>query len=364
MQFQCNICGAANEFQPGGFERDDSSCTACGSSVRLRALLDALTMEIFGIHLTLADIPPLKAIRGIGLSDEDECGRLLGQRFDYRNTYYHTGPRFDIAAPPVERGIYDFILAGDVFEHVAPPVEDALANACALLKPHGFLALTVPYSVEETTREHFAELHDFSLVNAGGHVALVNRTRSGEWQVFENLVFHGGHGSVLELREFSEKDLLKKLADAGFGRVRMAAEEYPAFGIAHREAWSLPVIAGKEPFHLEPDGMAELMRQHATLKDIKGKLAAELKRLEGEYAARTAWALDLDARLTRLQGEFDERTRWALALDRELEAEVERRVAEAARLNEELNQERFRVALWGASRWSRLGRALGLGPKV
>jgi SAM-dependent methyltransferase len=363
VQFQCNICQAANEFQPAGFERDDASCAKCGSTVRLRALLHALSVEIFGMPLALADFPTMKSIRGLGMADQMECASLLESRFDYRNTFYHEAPRFDVSQPPEEGELFDFILAGDIFEHVAPPVEQSLANACALLKPHGFLAMTVPYSLDETTLEHFAELHESSVATVGGHQVLVNRTPAGVWQVFENLVFHGGHGSTLELRMFGEADLRRKLGDAGFGRVEFAATDYPPFGIAYSELWSLPLIAAKEPFRLSRDGVAELMRQHFLLREVK----QQLKRLEGEYEDRTRWALELDAQvkrlegeLERLQGEYEDRTRWALGLDEE----VDRKAAETALLYEELNQQRFRLALWEASRWTHLGRALGLGPKL
>jgi DNA-binding transcriptional MerR regulator len=99
------------------------------------------------------------------------------------------------------------------------------------------------------------------------------------------------------------------------------------------------VIAAKEPFHLSRDGMAELMRQHVFLKELKEALEAERKRLEGAFEDRTQWAMELDA-------------------------EVKRRAAETARLYDELNQEKYRLALWEASRWTHLGRALGLGPKL
>jgi SAM-dependent methyltransferase len=335
MQFQCNICDAVNEVRAEGFGRDDASCSGCSSTVRLRALLHALSMEIFGIPLALSRFPPMKSIRGLGMADQLECAALLESRFDYRNTYYHDAPRFDISEPPAERGIFDFILAGDIFEHVLPPARQSLANACALLKPHGFLAMTVPYSPQGTTREHFPELHESGLATVGGRLALVNRTRAGEWQVFDNLVFHGGHGSTLELRLFSERDLREELAAAGFADVRFAADPYPPFGIVHRESWSLPVIAAKEPFRLSRGGVADLARQ-------------------------LVHKLELEAELVRLQGEFEERTRWAMELD----AELRRRAAEAPGLYENLNQARFRVALLEASRWTRLGRALGLGPKL
>jgi hypothetical protein len=68
----------------------------------------------------------------------------------------------------------------------------------------------------------------------------------------------------------------------------------------------------------------------------------------------------LGAQLKCLQGEIEDRTQWAIALDEE----VKRRVAEVARLHDELNQEKFRSASWEVSRWIHLGRALGLGPKL
>jgi SAM-dependent methyltransferase len=335
MQFRCNICDAANELQPEGFGRDDASCGKCRSTVRLRGLLHALRMEIFGIPLALSEFPEMKSIRGMGMADQMECASLLESRFDYRNTHYHSAPQFDISAPPAERGIFDFILAGDIFEHVLPPARQSLANACALLKPHGFLAMTVPYSPEGTTREHFPELHESGLATVGGRLALVNRTRTGEWQVFDDVVLHGGHGSTVELRLFAERDLRADLASAGFRDVRFASDAYPPFGIAYRESWSLPLIAAKEPFILSRDGVAELARQLVHQREME----AELK---------------------RFQGEFEERTQWAM----ELNAELKRREAAAPGLYEDLNQARFRLAFWEASRWTRLGRALGFGPKL
>lgn len=327
MPFHCNICGAPNESQPEGFERDSASCGKCGSTVRMRSLLHLLSLEIFGLPLALPDFPTLKSVRGLGISDQPECASLLASSFDYRNTFYHQAPRFDITHPADEPGTYDFILAGDIFEHVAPPVEQSFANVCALLKPNGFLAMSVPYSLEETTREHFADLHEFGLVTAAGHLALVNRTRAGEWQVFDNLVFHGGPGSVLELRVFCESDLRSKLSSAGFVRLEFATAPYPPFGIVPRESWSLPLIAAKEPFHLSRDGMVEMTRHYGHLK----------------Y---------LESELHRLQGEFEERTRWALELD-----------AEVQHLRSELGRTKPLLAAWEQSRWVNLGRALGLGPK-
>ena len=287
--------------------------------------MNALVLELFGSPQALPDLPVMKSIRGVGTSDNPGCAAILETRFDYRNTFYHQEPRLDVSKPPPETGTCDFVICSDVLEHVSPPVGPSFSNLRALLKPHGFLAMTVPYSLEESTREHFPEIHEFSLVTAGERLALVNRTRGGEWQVFDNLVFHGGRGATLEMRLFSERDLRRHLADAGFSRVEFAVEEYPPFGIVHRGPWGLPLIAGNDPFRLSRAAVTELIERYAGL-----------------------------------QAECAERTDWALQLDREAKVQS----AEMARLAEELNSARFRNASWEASRWIHLGRALGLGPKV
>ena len=78
----------------------------------------------------------------------------FGYKFDYHNTFYHQEPRLDVtrAGSDEDHGAYDFILAGEIFEHVPPSVDDTLTNVRSLLKPDGFLVLTVPYSTEATTR--------------------------------------------------------------------------------------------------------------------------------------------------------------------------------------------------------------------
>jgi hypothetical protein len=183
--------------------------------------MHALSIQLFGVPVALADFPVLKSIRGLGFSDERVCAAILAAKFDYRNTFYHQEPRFDVTKPPSnESGVYDFILAGEILEHVPPPLQNAFGGIFALLKPGGFLAMTVPYSTDATTREHFPEMQNYKLVWVGDHLALVNRTQAGKWQVFEDVVFHGGDGSTLEIRLFSESDLRENLSAAGFKRIQ------------------------------------------------------------------------------------------------------------------------------------------------
>src|SRR6476661_4452996 len=178
VSFLCNICGRNNTIEV--LEQENSSCSGCGSNVRLRSLVYLLSRELFGDGFILPDFPRLPAIKGLGLSDQASYAVPLAEKFDYTNTYYDREPRLDITESHPDRyGTYDFILSSDVFEHIAPPVERAFDEACKLLKPHGILCLSVPFSLQESTAERFPELHEFAVVSLSGSPVLINRTREG-----------------------------------------------------------------------------------------------------------------------------------------------------------------------------------------
>lgn len=124
-----------------------------------------------------------------------------------------------------------------------PPVARAFKNARRLLKPGGKFIFTVPFSLEPDTREHFPDLHDWSLAETDGTWTPTNRTRDGREERFSDLVFHGGPGSALEMRVFSRAALEREFRDAGFARVRVANEPYLPFGIHWPEPWSVPMAA-------------------------------------------------------------------------------------------------------------------------
>src|ERR1039458_3052445 len=88
--FTCNICGAYNEVER--FASEPATC-ACGSNVRLRALIHLLSLELFGRSLPLHGFPQMKAIRGLGMRDKDCYNGLLAEKFDYTNTFYDREPR-------------------------------------------------------------------------------------------------------------------------------------------------------------------------------------------------------------------------------------------------------------------------------
>jgi SAM-dependent methyltransferase len=245
VTFRCNVCGVPNTCARTAIQREVPSCAGCGSTLRVRAVVGLLSRELFGRALAIDDFPRRKDIRGIGLSDWEEYARRLAARLDYTNTYYHREPRLDIAEVPESlAGRYDFLIASDVFEHVAPPVSRAFQGARRLLKPGGLLILTVPYAIEVShTREHFPTLHQWSLRQEADGWVLENRRPDGTEERFTDLVFHGGAGTTLEMRLFSEASLLAELREAGFDDVRVAADPMPGIGVTWPVSWSLPVVA-------------------------------------------------------------------------------------------------------------------------
>ena len=281
-----------------------------------------LSREVFGIELALPEFPVMKSVQGIGMSDSPELAARLAEKFDYTNTFYHQAPFFDVTKPnPGDEGRYDFILSSEVMEHIPPPVERGFEMLCRLLQPDGLLLLTTPYTIDGKTKEHFPDLHEYALASPGGHTVLVNRRKDGTIETFDNLMFHGGPGSTLEMRVFAEESLREVLAGAGFREIHIASENSPAFGVDHVETWSLPIAARKGKF-VAP--AAELLREYRDVCRRANRVERDLAILQAEYdrfigfhdaaheemkrdlAARTKWAETMEKNL-------EERTRWALS---------------------------------------------------
>lgn len=244
LKYQCNICGRSCETSVVDLGRETPSCE-CGSTVRSRSIVHLLSKELFGSSLALPDFPVRPDLHGWGMSDGGYAD-LLSKKVGYINTFYHQEPFFDITAPLDDKaeGTLDFLISTEVLEHVALPVSLAFENARRLLKPTGVFILTVPYTLEPETLEHFPELHKYDLIKKKGHdFVLRNITRDGREQTFENLVFHGGLGETLEMRVFSQNSLLAELKQAGFETVRICSEPCWEFGIYWQDSWSLPLIA-------------------------------------------------------------------------------------------------------------------------
>jgi hypothetical protein len=228
-----------------------------------------LSRALFGRDLPLSSFPRLKSLRGLGISDSDVYSTGLEEIFSYTNTFYHREPHFDLMKPDeTEFGKYDFVVCSEVLEHARGPVDRAFKTLSQLLKPSGLLILTVPYSVECGTVEHFPELFQAGLVTLDGKTVLVNRSKDGGYQVFDKLVFHSGNGATLEMRIFDEADIRAKLADAGFTSVRIEAAGSQEFGVALAGPCSLPMIVSHSPFSLSLSAIGEVVDQLVAVRSM------------------------------------------------------------------------------------------------
>jgi hypothetical protein len=156
------------------------------------------------------------------------------------------------------------------------------------MKPHGFLCATVPFATEGQTREHYPELHEYATVNLGGRPVLLNRKTDGTFEIHEALVFHGGIGATLEMREFSQAGLVEKIHQAGFRGVIFGSESVPLYGIFPEGNFSIPLIARKEPFLLSDGDRPvddDLLRQ-LKIAVLRSKVADLESKLRGVAESR------------------------------------------------------------------------------
>gem|GEM_PF-415903 len=247
LPYACNICGTANEAALGTLDRESPSCRRCGSTVRLRSMIDLLSRALFGSSLPISRFPHGTDKCGIGVSDAPIYASRLARKLAYVNTFYHQQPRLDICVPdPGLQGSCDFVIATDVLEHVVPPVDLAFKGVFSLLRDAGVFVGSVPYSLkDEPTIEHYPQLHEFRISSESGTQRLYNRRRDGIEETFDQLVFHGGEGATLEMRLFSRTSLMAQLEAAGFTRVEFCDQDVYEWGIVWLHPWSLPFVAFK-----------------------------------------------------------------------------------------------------------------------
>lgn len=245
LAFACNLCGRTGALDLSGLQREERTCLGCGSTLRQRSLIAALSRKLFdGQSMPLPEWPPVQHLDARGISDSELIDRALSQRMRYRNTYIHREPILDLCSPAEgDVASCDILICSDVLEHVAPPLERAFAGMRRIVRPGGFALITVPCSAQKDTTEHFPNLHEYRIIERNGKRVLANLTADSRYEVFEELVFHGGPGETLEMRRLALPDLERHLNAAGFSRVEICAQ--PAFehGVYWHEPYSVPIIA-------------------------------------------------------------------------------------------------------------------------
>lgn len=222
IRFTCNICGSTSENETNRFHRELPDCHYCGSTPRFRGLALALCESLFGRPVLLIDAINAKNLHGLGMSDWPVLVALLDEKFSHTNTFFHTEPRYDVMKdePSIYRNL-DYVICSEVFEHVLAPLERGFKNLRRMLRPGGSLIFSTPYTSAPETLEHFPGMRKFTLQEVEGVWEL--RAKIG-WRtrVYRGLIFHGGPGTVLEMRVWSKEHLFSLLNNAGFTDVRAA----------------------------------------------------------------------------------------------------------------------------------------------
>jgi SAM-dependent methyltransferase len=233
LSYRCNVCEHWTSWARSRMTREGHSCGRCGSTVRQRAVTDAISQALYGQHLTVSAWQPKPSISALGFSDTGPHVVRLSQVTNYLNTWHHREPRRDLldlnSFGPTR---YDLIVCSEVLEHVQRPVEDAVDNLYRLLNSGGFLVLSCPTTTDVTV-EHFPALRWSRIESDRRGRKLVATTVGGEEVIRRDLIFHGGPGSTLEMRLLGSESVHSMLKDVGFAEVTRLRDEQPGYGVVY-----------------------------------------------------------------------------------------------------------------------------------
>jgi hypothetical protein len=239
LLFFCNSCFALRITRITPDLREVLICPSCDLNARQRAIL----LAVQKIRKRNSFFRRQKII---GVSDGAPMANAFSSRFgsSYNNFEYHLEPFLDITQlKPTMRSTSDIVVCSEVLEHVQPPIDLAFFGLYELLKPGGWVVLSVPHTGPNSNHvEHFPVLKNSQLTEGVAPI-LRGVDQEGHSREFHNLVFHGGAGATLEYRVFSEDSVQLNLRKAGFINIKMQ-ENHSIFGIVW-EPWSRVWIAQK-----------------------------------------------------------------------------------------------------------------------
>ncbi len=248
VEANCPVCGAHYMLDVSLNSREGKLCTKCGASGRAQAIAYSISTILLGKVVPLNNHAKDKTKRILGLSDGRVYAEILNKKYNYTNTFYHRDPFLDITKPSAEYiESADILITTEVFEHIVGPSLAAFRGAFDVLKPGGYMILTVPFVNKGDSIEHYdADLKQYtSYKKEDGSWVAELEFDDGRKEIELNPKFHGGPGKTLEIRLFNRERLIDELGVAGFEEVVFHDENIPKYGIN----WSAAsrVITARKP---------------------------------------------------------------------------------------------------------------------
>ncbi len=116
----------------------------------------------------------------------------------YLNAFLHKEPHLDINAVSDEfAGRFDFVISGDMFEHIDPSVSQTFSGfAPATQAGRACHTYIVQWAHAYATVVHFFRAYQYQIEHDDQERLLYNTTYSGQKRLFRNLQFHGGEEQI------------------------------------------------------------------------------------------------------------------------------------------------------------------------
>lgn len=217
LWFICNCCLVIRRTVINKDLREGLICPSCGLNSRQRAILFAAQRTAKKRFFRK------KNLSIVGVSDGAPIESAFKDRFGsiYKNFEFHTEPFLDITkVDDTLESTTEIVTCSEVLEHVQPPINLAFLGLFKLLKPGGWLILSVPHrGTASLHEEHFPIMKNSELINEPVQM-LRGIDLEGNEREFLELVFHGGAGATLEYRVFSETSLKNYLGESGFKNIK------------------------------------------------------------------------------------------------------------------------------------------------
>jgi hypothetical protein len=234
--FFCSACFRPSYALKESIGRESFNCHWCKATSRERAIF----LQIHKHYILKKLKNPFRNLKILGVSDGYLTSTVLKKVYKkrYTNFHYHMEPKLDITSVSTSlKNSSDIVSCSEVLEHVEPPIQKAFDGLYQLLKADGVLILSVPHTdLNGKHVEHFPVMTESRITTRESGFVLEGISGDGKLLEFKDLTFHGGIGTTLEYRIFSQESLEKCLATSGFKNLAPRKNRL-LFGI-NWEPWS------------------------------------------------------------------------------------------------------------------------------